>query len=301
MSSIVCRTSTLIVSVCVTFIISAANVGAQSLRPTPNVYLDCNSCSFDYIRSNVTFVNYVRDQADANIYLRITDYGTGSGREFVLDFRGIPPFSTRRDTIIYFSSDLDTSDERRAGLVRHIRIGLLPFMPGTDVFKDLDVRHTTHSQVIGANIPVVDPWKSWIFDIDLGASFDGEESEFSYELEGGFNAERITDMWKIEIDGEVEIDRTSIELSSGTRKVNRDSWDVDGFFAYSMGDHFSVGMFTSASATQTGNISLNLEASPAIEYSFFPYREFQERRLLLQYRITPSYRDYDKTTIYLKE
>jgi hypothetical protein len=290
-----------LVVLCVVFYSLPNDLLAQSVRPTPNVFLDCGSCSFDYIRSNVTFVNYVRDQADANIYLRITDYGTGSGREFVLDFRGIPPFSTRRDTIVYFSSNLDTSDERRAGLVRHIRIGLLPFMTGTEVFKDLDVRHTTQSQIIGANIPVSDPWKSWIFDIDLGASFDGEESEFSYELEGGFNAERITDLWKIEVDGEVEIDRTSIELSSGTRKVNRDSWDFDGFLAYSMGDHFSVGLFSSVSATQTGNIRLNLEASPAIEYSFFPYREFQERRLLLQYRITPSYRNYDQTTIYLKD
>ncbi len=280
---------------------SAPEIRAQGMRPAPNVYLDCNSCTYDYVRSNVTFVNYVRDQADADIYLRITDYGTGSGREFVLDFRGIPPFSMRRDTLVYFSSNLDTPDERRAGLVRHVRIGLLPFMAGTEVFGELDVRHLIEPQSIGASVPVDDPWNSWTFDIDLGASFDGEESEFNYELEGGLRAERITDLWKIELDADVEIDRTSIELSSGTRKANRDSWDASGFLAHSLGDHFSVGVFSRVSGTQTGNIKLNLEASPAVEYSFFPYREFQERRLLLQYRITPSYRDYDRITIYLKD
>lgn len=287
--------------ICAFLLVGSSDAKAQGTRVAPSVYLDCNTCMYDYIRSNVTFVNYVRDQADANIYLRITDYGTGSGREFILDFRGIPPFSTRRDTLIYFSSNLDTSDERRAGLVRHVRIGLLPFMAGTEVFGDLDVQHLNQGRLIGASVPVVDPWNSWSFDIDLGASFNGEESEFTYELNGGFRAERITDMWKIAIDGDAEIDRRSIELSSGTRTVNRDSWDVNGFLAHSLGDHFSVGVFSRASATQTGNIKLNLEASPAIEYSFFPYREFQERRLLLQYRITPSYRNYDKITIYLKD
>ncbi len=287
--------------ICVILLVTSSDAKAQGTRQAPSVYLDCNNCTYDYIRSNVTFVNYVRDQADANIYLRITDYGTGSGREFILDFRGIPPFSTRRDTLIYFSSSLDTSDERRAGLVRHVRIGLLPFMTGTDIFGDLDVQHLIQGQVIGASVPVDDPWNSWTFDIDLGASFNGEESEFRYRLDGGFRAERITDMWKIAIDGDAEIDRRSIELSSGTRTVNRDAWDVNAFLTHSLGDHFSVGVFSRVSATQTGNIKLNLEASPAIEYSFFPYREFQERRLLLQYRITPSYRDYDRITIYLKE
>jgi hypothetical protein len=194
----------------------------------------------------------------------------------------------RRDTLIYFSSNLDTSDERRAGLVRHVRIGLLPFMAGTDVFGDLDVQHLIQPQSIGANVPVGDPWNSWIFDIDLGASFNGEESEFRYDLDGGFRAERITDKWKIEIDGDVEVDRRSIELSSGTRNVNRDAWDVNGFLAHSLGDHFSVGVFSRASATQTGNIKLNLEATPAIEYSFFPYREFHARFRYVQIFVQPK-------------
>ncbi|MEX2574927.1 MAG: hypothetical protein WD317_11545 [Balneolaceae bacterium] len=278
---------------------------AQTLpqSPVPNVYLDCDVCSFDYIRSNIDFVNYVRDQADADIYLRITDAVTGSGREYALDFRGIAPFSERRDTLFYISPNTDTSDEERAGLVRHIRVGLVPFVTKTVVMQSLDVIHDLPAIEAPATtgIQLEDPWNQWIFEIDLGTSFDREETEFNYEIEGGVDAERVTDHWKFDMGLELEIDRTEIDLSSGTRKVNRDSWDADGFIAYSLSDHFSAGLFSGVSASRIDNILLAYEASPAIEYSFFPYSEFQERRWILQYRITPSHRNYDRTTVYLKD
>lgn len=281
---------------------TTAQAQAALMPATPNVYLDCNSCSSDYVRTNVSFVNYVRDQSDAHIYLRITDAQTGSGREFILDFRGIEPFSSRRDTLIYTSSNTDTDDEERAGLVRYIRIGLLPFAASTMAVENLDVIHSEPEEGSGVQVtPETDPWNSWIFDVELGTSMDGEESEFSYEIESGFSAERITEQWKIDVRGEVELDRTEIELSSGTRKVNRDSWEFDGFAAYSIGRRFSLGLFSEVSHSRTQNIDISFEASPAIEYSLFPYREFQERRFVLQYRITPSYRDYRETTIYLKD
>ncbi|MEX2600749.1 MAG: hypothetical protein WD355_03815 [Balneolaceae bacterium] len=289
---------------CFLLVINVMTAQAQTavMPATPNVYLDCNTCSSDYVRTNVSFVNYVRDQSDAHIYLRITRAETGSGREFILDFRGIEPFSSRRDTLIYTSSNTDTSDEERAGLVRFIRIGLLPFAANTTVVENLDVIHSASDEGSDVQVtPETDPWNSWIFDVELGTEMNGEESEFSYEVESSFSAERITEDWKFDFRGEVELDRSEIELSSGTRKVNRDSWRVDGFAAYSIGQRFSLGLFSEVSHSRTQNLDFSLEASPAIEYSLFPYREFQERQFVLQYRITPSYRDYRETTIYLKD
>lgn len=289
------------IAFCLIFLMLNTDLIAQQVIQAPNVYLDCNSCSFDYVRTNVSFVNYVRDQADAGIFLRITRASTGSGREYLLDFRGIPPFSTRRDTLVYITRNTDTSDEERAGLVRYIRLGLVPFVAQTAAGDHLDITFNQQTQTTLSDTPIIDKWDNWIFDIDLGASFDGEESEFSYEIESRMQIERITENWKYEFDAELEIDRTSIDLSSGTRKVNRDSWELDGFVAHSLANHFSIGIFTGVSASKTGNISLNIEASPAIEYSVFPYREFQERKWIFQYRLTPSYRDYNRTTIYLKD
>ncbi|MEX1011696.1 MAG: hypothetical protein WDZ29_06505 [Balneolaceae bacterium] len=279
-------------------------VQAQEEEPlqAPNVYLDCYSCYFDYVRTQIEFVNYVRDQSDAHVYLRITDAQTGSGREYVLDFRGIEPFFSNRDTLTYVTSNTDTQAEVREGLVRHIRLGLIPFAVKTLAIENLDVLHRVPDREEDQSLsPLEDPWNHWIFDVDLGTSLDAEESELSYEVDGGLSAERITEMWKIDMQVEFELDRERIELTTGTRHVNRDSWEFDGFLAYSLGNRISAGLYSQLSYSQTGNIDLNVEASPAIEYSFFPYSEFQERRFVLRYQMTPSYRDYRETTIYLKE
>lgn len=276
---------------------------AQNFQ-TPNVYLDCpyrDACDADYVRSNVPFVNYVRDQADADIYLRITRADTGGGREYVIHFRGIPPFSDRDDTLTYFSPNTNTSDEERSGLVRYIRIGLLPFAMKTNAIQNLDILFTGAADAESTVSEIDDPWNNWVFDAELGVGISGEESELNYEIEAGFAAERITEDWIIDLEAEVELDRREIELSAGTRNVNRDSWEYDGFIAYSLTNHFSVGLFTEVGATKTGNLNLNVDASPAVELSVFPYHEFQERRWLFRYRITPSYRDYIQTTIFLKD
>ncbi len=291
-----------LVSILLTAIFLPLTSLAQNTQQSriPNVYVDCNRCPVSYIRTNVDFVNYVRDQADADIYLRITDASTGSGSQFILDFRGISPFSTRRDTLVFESPNTATSDEERAELVRNIRIGLIPFITGTVAMESIDIVRNT---IVDDSITEVpdDPWNQWIFEADLQTSFDMEDTEFNYEIESGFNAERITEKWKYDIRMEYEVDRTKIDLSSGTRKVNRDSWYANSFIGYSLRDHISIGLFTRANASKTQNILINLEASPAIEYSVFDYPEFQERRWVFQYRITPKYRNYDRTTVYLKD
>ncbi len=56
----------------------------------PKVFIDCWRCDRDYIRTEITYVNYVRDRKDADIHLLVTDQGTGSGgREYTLAFIGL--------------------------------------------------------------------------------------------------------------------------------------------------------------------------------------------------------------------
>ena len=43
---------------------------SDSLRKyAPKVYIDCNFCDEDYIRQNITCVNYVRDRKVADVHL----------------------------------------------------------------------------------------------------------------------------------------------------------------------------------------------------------------------------------------
>ncbi|MDZ7720347.1 MAG: hypothetical protein U5K72_16145 [Balneolaceae bacterium] len=287
------------------FIIASQAVMAQgngSQNSVPNVYLDCGSCDFSYIRTNVTFVNYVRDQSDANIYLLVNSLGTaGGGREFTLIFSDINMEMNRSDTLKYVSPSTDSGDERRRGLTRYIKIGLVPFVSNTRAMESLDVFYEEPDEEDIEEEAVEDPWNNWVFDLDVRSNMWGESSEFNFGLYNGIEAERITPIWKIRSRVRGEIRRRNVELTDQTINVNRDWGEYRTMVAYTINDHASVGLFNRMNFSRTGNIALNAELSPAFEYNFFPYTEYEERRFIIQYSLSPAYRKYFNTTIFLKD
>jgi hypothetical protein len=271
---------------------------AQS-QSIPNVYLDCQRCDFNYIRTNIGFVNYVRDQGDANIYLRITDSRTSGGREYTLSFRGIPPYYERTDTLRYSTRDTDSSDEERAGLVQYIKIGLVPFAAKTTALENLNVFYEAPEEEDDV-AEVVDPWKGWVFDVNLRTWISGEETETNFGFHTGLYAEKITNRIKISARIRGDIRRRTLELSDETININRDWGEYSGQIAYSIGDRAAVGLYSRMNFSRTGNIKFNAEASPAFEFNLFPYGEYQERRFIFRYRITPSYTEYYEETIFFQ-
>lgn len=270
------------------------------LAPIPAVYLDCGACDVNYIRTNIEFVNYVRDQDDADIYLHITDQRTGGGgREYTLVFRGMGDFSSRRDTLRYSSSSTDSGDERRMGLNRHIKIGLIPFVSNTVAIRHLDVFYDRPDTADDDEDEIEDPWDGWVFDVNVSSWMNGQSSETNFGLYSGFEMERLTNQWKFVLRSRGEIRRRTLELSDRTLDINRDWGDTWGMVAYSLSDHFSVGAYGRAQFSRTGNLALDTYLAPAIEYNFYPYTEYQERRFIVQYQLTPSYRRYFNTTVNL--
>ena len=275
---------------------------ATRLQPIPNVYLDCGSCDITFIRSNITFVNYVRDQGDATVYLLIQDQRTaGGGREFTLHFSDINVATSRNDTLRYISSSTETSDERRRNLNRFIRIGLVPYVTGTVAMNSLDIFYEEPEEQETGSEEIVDPWNNWVFDTNLRSNMWGQQGEFNFGLYSGFEAERTTHTWKLRARTHGEIRRRNVELTDRTLRVNRDWGSYWGMAAYSLSDHFSLGFFTGASFNKVNNIALSAYIAPAVEYNFFPYTEFQSRRFVVQYQVTPNYRRYYNTTIFFKD
>ncbi len=272
------------------------------LQPIPNVYLDCASCDVNFIRTNITFVNYVRDQDDASIYLRINDQRTaGGGREFILIFSELGVRDVRSDTLRYVSSSTDSHDERRIGLNRYIKIGLVPFVSHTVAINSLNVIYDEPAERDPEEEEIDDPWDNWVFDVNMRSNMWGQEGEFNFGLYSGFEAERTTHTWKIRNRLQGEIRRRDVELTDRTLKVNRDWGSYWGMVAYSVSDHLSFGFFTGSSFNRVNNIASSSYIAPSVEYNFFPYSEFQQRRFLVQYQITPNYRRYYNTTIFLKD
>ncbi len=58
-------------------------------KSAPKVFIDCNRCDIDYIKTEITFMNYVWDRKEADVHILITIQRTGSGgREYTFAFIG---------------------------------------------------------------------------------------------------------------------------------------------------------------------------------------------------------------------
>ncbi len=285
--------------------LTAELLPAQSstrLAPIPSVYLDCGACDITFIRSNVTFVNYVRDQDDADIYLLINDQRTGGGgREYTLIFSELHVDSPRSDTLRYVSSSTESGDERRRGLNRYIKIGLVPYVSNTVAIRSLDIFYEEPEDTDDDEQEIDDPWDNWVFDINVRSNMWGEETELNFGLFSGFEVERVTQDWKLRGRVRGEIRRRTVELTDRTLNVNRDWGEYWGMAAYSLGDNAAVGMYSRVNFSRVSNIALAARISPGIEYNFYPYSEFQERRFIVQYTLSPQYRRYFNTTVFLKD
>jgi len=96
---------------------AAAQTGERSARL--KVFLDCFRCDFDFIRTEIPWVDYMRDRADADVHVLVTQQSTGAGgQQYTLDFIGLDAFAARSDTLVYTSDREDTDDTRRRGLAR---------------------------------------------------------------------------------------------------------------------------------------------------------------------------------------
>lgn len=274
---------------------------AQDSTSTINVYLDCRrACNESYVRDEIRFVNYVRNQEDADVHLLITTERTGSGgEEYTLQFIGGNQFIGVNATLIYFSAESDTQDEERDGLNRYIKRGLFPYLAEQPVADKLIINY-----VAGDGSPTEqneDKWDYWVFDISADTELEGEESEKEFSLRGRISAERITPEWKFEFDANQYFERQTFTDDEGTRSFERESRGAEVLLVKSLGEHWAAGISAQARHSTRNNYSLLLEASPAVEYSIFPYREFSEREITFRYRLTGGYYDYNETTIYGEE
>lgn len=271
---------------------------------TVNLFLDCNRCDRSFIRQEVNLVNFVRDKEDADVHLLITGHTTGSGgTEFTLRFLGREKLKGRNNTLKYISANSDTEDEERNGLVRHIKIGLVPYLSETAAINKLDILFLdTGTMQATAD---TDKWNNWVFELDGRAFFDGEETRKNLYLAGGVSADRVTNELKISLDYNYDYNRREF---TNTDSLGNEITDVfitrgqrfNGRLVKSLSDHWSAGIFTEAFSSSRNNIDLAIEGSPALEYNIFPYHEYAQHEISFLFLVSSSYRHYDDITIFNK-
>ncbi len=266
-------------------------------KMAPKVFIDCGMCDIDYIRTEITFVNYVRDRKEADIHILVTSLRTGAGgREYTIAYIGQNKFEGVNDTQKYFTEQTDTQDEIREGMVKAMKVGLMSYVAKTPIASRIDISYREEVKPAA----VKDKWNYWVFRISGSGHIRGEESLKYRSLRGSFSASRVTEKLKIQLSASGNHNREEFKYDDEVIVSTRDSWYLSGLFVKSLSEHWSVGFFLSAESSTYNNIDFSFVPQPAIEYNLFPYSESTRRQLRFLYRIGYNSVRYREETIYDK-
>src|SRR5688500_18086178 len=278
-----------------------SGVFAQDANGKLKIYLDCNNCFGDYIREEVDIVEYVRDPAEADVHILVSQSDTGSGgTERAVALIGVGRFKGLDFKSRALSQSADTEDTQRQRIATAITIGLLNYIASDGVSGGLAVEVEQTAQA-GQAGPVTDPWNFWVMSLQVSIAMAGEESSRQLDLGAEIAADRITDDWKITFGVEIEHRREDFDLDEDEPlRAERNERDFDGLVARSLDDHWSVGGRASIDSSTFENIALRSFIGPAIEYNLFPYSQYTRRQLRLGYAIGPYYARYREETLLFK-
>jgi hypothetical protein len=281
---------------------------ADSLRPMPvdtsvvlNLFLDCRApgCDFNYLRTELTWVNYVRDRSDAHVHVIATALGTGSGGlEVKLAFIGQKQFNGVDHEVRYVTQRGASSDELRQEFTRVLKLGLVQYVLGTRTGDRLRVTFTAPLNAT----PVQrgrDPWNFWVFTVGLNGSLSGESRSSGRSGSGSLYASRTTATWKFRGSTSGSTSRSSYLLDDSTNYVARShSYSGGATLVRSISDHVSLGAGFGISSSTTNNLELAERIAPTVECDFFKYDQYTRKRLVLSYSLGLDRYHYTDTTIY---
>lgn len=277
---------------------------AEDNDHAPNIYIDCNYCDLDYIRSEIKFVNYVIDRKVADVFIMITNEITGSnGQNYTVEFNGQNKFTNKNDTLLFATQQDDTDDIVRRKLVKCLKLGLISYISHTPLCEDIVINYNPKTE---KEITPDDPWGSWVISLATHGNMDAQKSYDSYWAYGSVSIKRVTDEWKINTSLSVSYDEnnyyyfdendhliTSETISSYSRSQN-----AYGLIVKSIDDHWSIGASGSVFSSTYSNYQYRTSAYSALEYNIFPYSESNSKELKFLYKAGWTFSKYNETTIY---
>ncbi len=269
------------------------NIQEQAVK----VFLDVSRRYQEYIKTEIPFVNYVRDPKEAQVHIMMTDERTGSGgREYTLTFIGQLDFAAKNDTLKCVTNQMDTEEIRRSRIVKTMKIGLIQYVSKTPLAEYLSVNFTRES----GSEEVVDRWNYWVFNINTRSRLNGEESQQEISFNTSISADRVTPYWKISFTFGTDYDYESYETDDRTISSTTRTREFRGLIIKSFGDHWSAGGYCEARSSIYRNTDYSYGFAPAIEFNVFPYSESTHREFRFLYRVDYTNIHYNEETLYDK-
>jgi hypothetical protein len=274
------------------------------------LYLECNQewlCDQDFLRSEITYVDFVRDRFLCDVQIISNVQFTGNGGESNnLIILGQKSFANKKDTISYYNDITATEDIKRKKMLKNIQLSLIPYLMKKGQTDGLEIKFPLSQANINDSSKQNDPFNLWQFTISASGFFNGDRNYSSSNVNNSITAGRETTKSRIMIDLTNNLSRNVFTIydNEGNLKerlnVSNDRQDGFARYTYKINEHFGTSIQSSFTRSIYDNIDARISAIPQIEYSIFPYKDFNTQRLIVSYGIGVRYFNYKDTTIYLK-
>lgn len=277
----------------------------QEETPGLLVFLDCNrrTCDEDFLRQNITFINYVRDRQDAQVHILVTTQFAGAGQEYTFEFIGLEEFSGDDIRLVWVSSNTNTQDERREGVAQMIRVGMVHYIAKTPLIHQLEIRQQVQQadrRFLEVD-PADDPWNFWVMRLSLNTQVSGEDRRSNYNLRFTGSANRTTEAWKLRFSTNVRHDERKFVLNDGSESIGTTrSWTIMHQTVKSLSEHWGLSGKAAAWQASFTNHEFVVIGAPGIEYNIFPYSESSRRVFTITYEIGMGYNSYFEETIFMQ-
>ena len=268
----------------------------------PKIFLDCRTyCDFTFIKSEITYVDYMLDRQSSELYILLVDQNTGSGgSEYVMTVENKKSEADPYE--IKFFTDMNAMDaDIRSAIVKHTKQAILKYMVEEDMMEDISYQ-VTSAPVEPMQNTLIDPWNAWIFSIGVNGNMNRETQFNSLSLRFNFVANRITEKHKFLSRVNYNRNESNFVITEGEDPISNLQTSVFGnmLYVYGVSDHWSIGGILRYSRSIFENYDHSITASPAIEYNIFPYSETANHTFTFRYEIGARYNDYIDTTSYFK-
>lgn len=253
--------------------------------------------AWDYVKTNIPYVSYVRDRMSADLYLLMTIRETGAGGcEYTMTIIGQRRFAGMNDTLVWCSRPTDSSEIVRSDIVRTLKMGLMRYVARTPIGARIAITYKGGAKPTD----VRDPWDSWVFSLSCSPSISGSQVDERRYISGRVSVDRVTPHLKLHLRASSSYAESKQELPSKTVRLIRRSNSFDALVVKSLGDHWGVGLIGDAFGQSYQNKKRYYDISPAIEYSVFPYSQSTRLELALFGQVIYTDVTYQEMTIYDK-
>lgn len=286
------------------FTTNAQNVNSGKLK----VFIDCRvGCDFNYIKTEITIVDFVLDRVTADVHVLLTGQKDGGGGvQYQMSYYGQHRYQHYNDTLVFNILPNATALEVRKTMLSYLMLGFSPFIaktPYASKVKILMKEDTTLERTKYENASP-DWWNFWVFSVSASGQLNADRVYKNNIISSDFSANRTTNRLKIEfyLNGDLRNSVYTYDNATNPTKYRVKNTDYRLYhnLVKSFTDHWSYGYQTSFTNNTFDNYKRKIFFSPAIEYNVYNYKEVNNRFFVLRYGIDVNNSNYYDTTIFYK-